>query len=91
MIKIDKPIVEKFLGTTDVKEIISKLKFSRLYYKGTGKLEDMVLILTPTMQEDGKYLNSLIEAQKIGGHPCKTTEHKIGKNYAYTFKEIKKS
>ena len=91
MIKIDKPIVEKFLGTTDVNEFISKLKFSRLYYKNTGNIEDTVLILTPIMKEDGEYLNNLIEAQKIGGHPCVATEHKVGRNYAYTFKKIKKS
>ena len=87
MIKLDEKIVKNILGTIEVKEIISNLKCCRYYHKGTGKVEDSVLILTPMLQSDGEFLKSLVDAQKIAGHPVEYTERKVGKNYVYTFKE----
>ena len=87
MLKIDKKIVEEFLGTTDVKEFISRLKCSRYYSKG-NKVEDGILILTPMLREDGEYLKQLVDAQRMAGHPVKVTEHKRGKNYVYTYEEV---
>ena len=87
MLKVDKKIVEEFLGTTDVQEIISNCKCSRYYFR-SNNIGDGILILTPILQEDGIYLNQLLAAQQMAGHPLKATEHKRGKNYVYTYEEI---
>ena len=81
MLKMDIPVVREFLETTEgVTEFISRLKCVRLYSVG----DKSILILTPTMAEDGIYLNELLSLQQRAGLPMKATEHKRGRNYVYT-------
>lgn len=88
MLKIDRPILEEFLGTTVLeREIITKLKCCRLYGRKGDSVNDNIIILTPMLRENGEYIKAIENAQKMAGHPVEITEHKRGNNYVYTFKE----
>ena len=88
-IKKDIPIVEEFLGTTNVTPMVSPLKCCRVYYKDFGCFENglgLLLILTPMLKEDGRYLRDFLETiKKTKGVTLIPTEHKRDKNYVYTF------
>ena len=83
MLKIDKKVAEEFLGTTNVDwELISPLKTIRSYHVNDG--DKTVLILTPSIREDGTFLKTILEIQEKYSTPMKAIEHKRGKNYVYT-------
>lgn len=89
ILKKDEPIVNEFLGTTNVNSFITRFKCARAYSKrNCEEAKDFILILTPMLQEDGKALETFLIAQKISGKPLKATEHKRGNNYVYTFENV---
>ena len=92
VLKIDKPIVSEFLGTLDDECIISTVscyRTVRAYAKKvSGDLRDFIMILTPVVAEDGELLKDFLNMmQRAFGTPFKSTEHKRGKNYVYTFEK----
>lgn len=90
ILKIDRPIVREFLGNLHSEDVISattRCKTIRYYAKKGGDIGDFIMILTPLMAEDGKTLNEFLAIQKAFGTPLKSTEHKRGKNYVYTFEK----
>ena len=76
MLKIDKPIVEEFLGrNVDITlDKCSRLKNFRAYGKGKP-LSDIIYVLTPVMAER---LNDIM--------PSGLETHKRGKNTVVAFK-----
>ena len=87
ILKIDKPIVNEFLGTEDVIAVISRCKTYRVYAKKGGDVGDFIMVLTPLMAEDGECLKEFLDVQRKFATPLKATEHKRGKNYVYTFEK----
>lgn len=88
ILKKDIPIVNEFLGTTNVSSFITPFKCLRTYMKlSCQNASDVILILTPTLQEDGYALNRFLIGFKLCGKQWKAIEHKRGKNYVYTFEE----
>lgn len=88
MLKIDRKIVKEFIGTTNVAEMISPLKCSRMYFKMVGdkiNVDKTILILTPMMKEDNEALNGFIKSFRNSGVKIVPTEHKRGNNFVYTF------
>lgn len=87
MLKIDKPIVEEFLGkNVDITlDICSRLKCFRAYGKG-NPVSDIIYVLTPMMAEDDEFLKTSIEFMSLGGHQYEYETHKRGKNTVVTFK-----
>lgn len=85
MLKIDKPIIDEFLGKgVELKlDYVSRLKTTRMYAKG-GALTDLILVLTPLMASDETFTNQLLQAQEMAGFPCKATRHKRGRNTVIT-------
>ena len=90
MLKIDKPIIEEFLGKKElITDFVSNIKCVRLYANGKN-VENMILVLTPMMKEnDDKYIKQFVKVQKLFGMAVKYAEHKRGKNYVYTFESVK--
>jgi hypothetical protein len=88
MLKIDEKIVQEFIGTKDVAEMISPLKHSRMYFKMDGdkiNVDNTILILTPMMKENNEALNGFIKSFRNFGVKITPTEHKRGDNFVYTF------
>ena len=57
-IKKDIPIVQEFLCTTDVIEMVTPFKCCRCYSKKPqSSLCDIVIVLTPTLSEDKEIIN----------------------------------
>lgn len=92
MLKVDEPVVREFLGTTEgVIGNISPFKCCRFYLKDGEDMmnpQNYMLILTPTMREDGNVLKNIVDNLAERGYKITATEHKRGKNYAYTFSKI---
>ena len=91
ILKIDRPIINEFLGVLDDEciSIASRCKTVRAYAKKvSGDLRDFIMILTPVVAEDGELLKDFLNMmQRAFGTPFKSTEHKRGKNYVYTFEK----
>ena len=81
MLKIDKPIVEEFLGrNVDITlDKCSRLKNFRAYGKGKP-LSDIIYVLTPIMA------NRLNDLMPPGLTQFEYETHKRGKNTVVTFK-----
>lgn len=89
ILKIDRPIINEFLGALDDEciSIATRSKTVRAYGKKGGDVGDFIIILTPLMAKDGEALRYFLNMQRILGTPLKSTEHKRGKNYVYTFEK----
>ena len=88
MLKIDKPIVDEFLGKdVDITlDVCSKLKCFRAYGKGQP-LSEIIYVLTPMMAEDDEFLKTSVEFMALGGSKYEYKTHKRGKNTVVTFKK----
>jgi hypothetical protein len=86
MIKKDIPIMEEFLGTREVSEIVTPLKCCRIYAKRNNG-DEFIVILTPMLAEDNKMINIITESNAKFGKNLKPIEHKRGKNFVYTFEK----
>ena len=95
MIQKDIPIIERFLGTTEVSEMISPLGCCRLYSRhGAYDPFDytaFLLILTPMMHDEETIERTsgfIIGCAATYGIKIKVKEHQVGRNYAYTFEKV---
>ncbi len=94
ILKKDIKIVNEFLGTTDVKSIISPLKCIRTYFKGNSIDNDghvnhknIIMVVTPMMYDYNEPLEFFIGAASAGGVKLKIVEHKVGTNFVRTLEE----
>lgn len=81
IIKKDIPIIEEFLGTLDVRSMVTPFKTTRCYWVGET-IENGIIIQTPMAHEEPNVVREV--ARSMG---LIETEHKRGKNYVYTFKK----
>ena len=85
MLKIDKPIVEEFLGkNVDITiDECSRLKTFRAYGMGTP-VNKMIYVVTPLMADE-EFFKGLDMIASAGGKTYKT--HKRGRNTVVTFED----
>ena len=81
IIKKDIPIIKEFLGTLDVRSLITPLKTTRLYWCG-NLYENCIAIQTPMAHEEPNMMEKISDYFGL-----ELTEHKRGKNFVYTFKK----
>jgi hypothetical protein len=87
-IKKDISIVQEFLGTTDVIELITPIKCCRCYSKKPQNSPcDVVVILTPMLSEDNEVIDKIKHlVSKYGSFTC--VEHERKGNKVYTFEMV---
>jgi hypothetical protein len=94
ILKKDIKIVKEFLGTTDVKGIISPFKCIRVYIKGQGisdngdvNYKNIIMVVTPTMYDYNDTLEFYIGAASASGVELKIVEHQVGRNFVRSLQE----
>lgn len=90
MLKKDKEIVKKYLGSS-LFELISPKK-DRRWYSNTliQGCVNFIVILTKQAKEEGNYINEILSLQKSEGFEMKAIEHRHGDSYVYTFELVNK-
>ena len=82
MVKADEKIIDEFLGTREVGYLYTPRKCMRLYWTKN----DMIIILTPSLQGDDEILNKVLKAHRIAQKPIAVSgKYKRGKYLVYTF------
>lgn len=94
VLKKDIKIVEEFLGTTDVKGVISPFKCIRTYFKGNVicgdnglNYKNVIMVVTPTMYDFNDTLEFFIGAGIAYGIKLKIVEYKRGTNFVRTLEK----
>ena len=88
-IKKDIPIVQEFLGTTDVIEQVTPFKCFRCYSKKSqSSLCDIVIVLTPTLSEDKEVIDNITKIANSNGDSVVCVEHERKSNKVYSFERV---
>ncbi len=88
-IKKDIPIVQEFLGTTDVIELVTPFKCCRCYSKKPQNSPcDIVIVLTPTLSEDREVIDNITKIANSSGVSVVCVEHERKSNKVYSFEEV---
>ena len=88
-IKKDIPIVQEFLGTTDVIEQVTPFKCCRCYSKKTqSSLCDIVIVLTPTLSEDKEVIDNITKIANSNGDSVVCVENERKGNKVYSFERV---
>ena len=90
ILKKDIKIDSDFLGTTDVKGIVSPLKCVRVYTNnaidndGNVNYKNIIMVVPPMMHDYNDALEFYIGVAKAKNINLKIVEHKVGKNIVKT-------
>ena len=88
-IKKDIPIVQEFLGTTDVIELVTPFKCCRCYSKKPQNSPcDIVIVLTPTLSEDREVIDNITKIANSSGVSVVCVEHERKGKYRGNYENI---